>query len=287
MAAASARAACASSTARAHVRRASAALTAGRKPCGRFDAGFFRGVRVGAAAPPPPAPPPPPDSPPTPRRTPPEPEVLEASFGPGPLGLTVDRNINGAPCVTRVAADGQAAKAGVRVGDVVIALNGTREPAYEAVVRDLPALPRPTLLKFRRPQQIVIDDALKPSPTKPPPVMRAKGPAFNGKGSKVFAEELDDGSTTKVGLPSPDDANEYDVTFESGPLGFRLEERGGLVAVSLVTSVDAAGPAAAAGVRAGDVVLGVNGERYLSHAHTAATLKHGRRPVELRLRHSD
>ena len=44
---------------------------------------------------------------------------------------------------------------------------------------------------------------------------------------------------------------------------------------------------ASAGVRAGDVVLGVNGERYLSHAHTAATLKHGRRPVELRLRHSD
>ena len=116
---------------------------------------------------------------------------------------------------------------------------------------------------------------------------RARGPAFNGKGSKVFAEELDDGSTTKVGLPSPDDANEYDVVFEDGPLGFRLEERGGLVAVSLVTSVDAAGPAAAAGVRAGDVVLGVNGERYLSHAHTAATLKHGRRPVELRLRHSD
>ena len=59
------------------------------------------------------------------------------------------------------------------------------------------------------------------------------------------------------------------------------------MAVSLVTSVDAAGPAAAAGVRAGDVVLGVNGERYLSHAHTAATLKHGRRPVELRLRHAD
>jgi S1-C subfamily serine protease len=238
-------------------------------------------------APPPPAPPPPPDSPPTPKRKPPEPEVLEASFGPGPLGLTVDRDAAGAPCVTRVAEDGQAAKAGVRVGDVVVALNGTSAPAYEAVVRDLPALPRPTLLKFRRPQQIVIDDALKPSPTKPPPVTRARGPAFNGKGSKVFTDELDDGSTTKVGLPSPDDANEYDVTFESGPLGFRLEERGGLVAVSLVTSVDAAGPAAAAGVRAGDVVLGVNGERYLSHAHTAATLKHGRRPVELRLRHSD
>jgi S1-C subfamily serine protease len=243
------------------------------------------------APPPPAAPPPPPDSPPTPKRKPPEPpsEVLEASFGPGPLGLTVDRNINGAPCVTRVAADGQAANAGVRVGDVVIALNGTREPAYEAVVRDLPALPRPTLLKFRRPQQIVIDAALAPtkSPLKPPPVTRARGPAFNGKGSKVFAEELDDGSTTKIGLPSPDDANEYDVTFSEGPLGFRLEERGGLVAVSLVTSVDAAGQAAAAGVRAGDVVLGVNGERYLSHAHTAATLKHGRRPVELRLRHSD
>ena len=57
-------------------------------------------------------------------------------------GLGVDRDAAGAPCVTRVAEDGQAAKAGVRVGDVVIALNGTSAPAYEAVVRDLPALPR-------------------------------------------------------------------------------------------------------------------------------------------------
>ena len=55
----------------------------------------------------------------------------------------------------------------------------------------------------------------------------------------------------------------------------RLEERGGLVALSVVTAVDAAGQAADAGVDVGCVVLGVNGERYLSHAHTAATLKHG------------
>ena len=70
------------------------------------------GGRPGRAetAPPPPALPPPPDSPPTPRRKPPEPEVLEASFGPGPLGLTVDRDAAGAPCVTRVAEDGQRPK---------------------------------------------------------------------------------------------------------------------------------------------------------------------------------
>ena len=250
-------------------------------------------------APPPPAPPDAPSTPPTPRRwngtaqpvpartaKEPDQEVLEAAFGPGPLGLTVDRDGTGAPCVKRVVDPGQAQLAGVRAGDVIVALNGTHQPTYEAVVRDLPTLPRPTKLQFRRPHQIIIDDG-RTSPTKPPSVLKARGAAFNGKGSKVFAERLDDGST-KVGLPSQaDDANEYDVVFEAGPLGFRLEERGGLVAVSLVTAVAKAGQAELAGVRLGDVVLGVNGERYLSHAHTAATVQHGRRPVELRLRRSD
>ena len=77
------------------------------------------------------------------------------------------------------------------------------------------------------------------------------------------------------------------MSFADGPLGMRLEERGGLVALSVVTHVADGGQARDAGVQLGCVVLGVNGERYLSHAHTTATLKHGKRPVMVRLRYQD
>ena len=38
------------------------------------------------------------------------------------------------------------------------------------------------------------------------------------------------------------------------------------------------------GVREGCTVVGINGEEYLSHAHTVATLKHAKRPVTVRFR---
>ena len=43
------------------------------------------------------------------------------------------------------------------------------------------------------------------------------------------------------------------------------------------------GQAASAGVEVGCTVVGINGEQYLSYAHTIATLQHGRRPVSVRL----
>ena len=67
----------------------------------------------------------------------------------------------------------------------------------------------------------------------------------------------------------------------------RLEERGGLVPVTVVVSVVAGGQAMEKAVNVGCTVIGINGERYISHAHTVATLKHAKRPVMIRFRRMD
>lgn len=99
--------------------------------------------------------------------------------------------------------------------------------------------------------------------------------------SLIFLSKVDVGDLTET--------DEVDITFNAGPLGMRLDERGDwrLLPVSLVTSLVPQGQAALAGVEIGCTVVGVNGERYISHAHTISTLKHGRRPIKLRLRFPD
>jgi predicted metalloprotease with PDZ domain len=57
--------------------------------------------------------------------------------------------------------------------------------------------------------------------------------------------------------------------------------------VSVVTNVLSGGQAELAGVEVGCTVVGVNGERFISHAHTIATLQHGKRPIKMRLRFPD
>ena len=98
------------------------------------------------------------------------------------------------------------------------------------------------------------------------------------------------GLTTKVALQEKPGRNEFDTWFHGNPLGMRLEEmaltsaEGGLKYVSQVLQVTSGGAAEAQGVLDGCVVVGINGERALGHAHTVATLKHGKRPVAVRFR---
>jgi len=66
----------------------------------------------------------------------------------------------------------------------------------------------------------------------------------------------------------------------------RLEERGGLVTVTVVTNVSPGGQAEEAGVVVGCTVVGINGERYLGYAHTIASLQHGRRPITVTMEHA-
>ena len=57
--------------------------------------------------------------------------------------------------------------------------------------------------------------------------------------------------------------------------------------MSVVTFIAPEGQAEAAGVTIGCTIIGVNGERFISHAHTVSTLRHAKRPVRVRFRHCD
>ena len=67
-------------------------------------------------------------------------------------------------------------------------------------------------------------------------------------------------------------------------LGFRVDERRGLNSVSVVVEVVEKSVAEEKGIKVGNVVVGTNGEKYISHAHTVATVKHAKRPLQIRFR---
>ena len=133
---------------------------------------------------------------------------------------------------------------------------------------------------------------------RPSTALSSKAPAARSAGSygaSYRPAPIDDAfaiqdfrfGTKKVMETDISDEREYDVTFSNGMLGMRLEERLGLVPVSVVTLVQPKSQAAAAGVTVGSTLQGINGEKYLSHAHTTATLRHAKRPIRVRFRHAD
>ncbi len=65
-------------------------------------------------------------------------------------------------------------------------------------------------------------------------------------------------------------------------MGFGVQERIGAQIVSVVVDVADKGEAKSKGVSVGCVIVGINFEPYLSHAHTVATLKYAKRPVVVR-----
>lgn len=67
-------------------------------------------------------------------------------------------------------------------------------------------------------------------------------------------------------------------------LGFRLEEVISHETYSTVTHITENGAAKNLGVRIGWILLGINFEKYISHAHSVATLKYAKRPVTIRFK---
>lgn len=130
--------------------------------------------------------------------------------------------------------------------------------------------------------------SLGPGAAAVPSLASASSSSFTSGGSYPLGGGS--GLTTKVPLTEDPDAGEFDACFAEGPLGMRLEEmpltsrEGGLKYVCQVLQVTSGGAAESKGVRDGCCVVGVNGERFISHAHTVATLKHGKRPVLVRFR---
>jgi predicted metalloprotease with PDZ domain len=73
--------------------------------------------------------------------------------------------------------------------------------------------------------------------------------------------------------------------FLQGELGFRLDEKPGISVVSVVTEVSDKGQAQQKGLKMGCILVGINRDPYLSHAHAVSTLKHSKRPVTVRFKH--
>lgn len=69
-----------------------------------------------------------------------------------------------------------------------------------------------------------------------------------------------------------------------GELGFRLDERAGITVVSVVTEITEKGQAQQKGLKMGCILVGINRDPFLSHAHAVATLKHAKRPLSVRFR---
>lgn len=222
--------------------------------------------------------------------------AVTATFDAGPMGFSIERDPeNLGARVSKVAPGGQAAARGVAVGDVVVGLGNRDTPTYDVVIATLSLLPRPLDVKFDTRGRVAKPQGfsrgrLDAAPSKKKP-LADQAPVSTGSGgfgasfrAPVHKKEA---NTTKRLLGDPEDDNEFDVLLQDGPLGMRIEERAGLVPITLVTHVDSNGQAYEAGVRRGDVILGINAEPYLSHAHTASTLRHAKRPIQVRMRHSD
>ena len=59
----------------------------------------------------------------------------------------------------------------------------------------------------------------------------------------------------------------------------------GQTVITEIVSVNAESPANRLGVQVGCIVVEVNGAPYISHSHLIATLRHGKRPVTIKLKY--
>lgn len=205
----------------------------------------------------------------------------------GPMGFSIERDDAGCARVSKVAPGGRAATQGVRIGDLLVALGDRRTPAYDVAIAALPQVGRPVLVKFAKATPRVAENE-EPTPLARAPPSAAAAGGYGRSFRRPSALSVSDVLTVPDRhLGDFEDDREFDVEFQDGSLGMRIEERSGLVPITVVVSCEPRGQAHRAGVRIGCVVIGVNGEKYLSHAHTTATLRHHRRPLHVRFRHSD
>jgi len=242
-------------------------------------------------------------------------------FKDGPLGFTLSKVEGGRAVVTKVAPAGQAVLGGVRLGDALVSLDHQELILYDAIMARFPFLPRPLVVGFRKKMEGLGYEGARKGGTEKAFIERGRAAGVGtGEGGKAFAggfgksmQVLQRGTnavlaksssnssgsrpvgggcglTTKICLRDQPGTGEFDTCFSEGPLGMRLEEMAvtsrerGLMYVCQVLQVTPGGAAEKEGVVDGCVVVGVNGERFISHAHTVATLRYGKRPVVVRFR---
>jgi hypothetical protein len=225
---------------------------------------------------------------------------LIVDFVAPPLGLTLSTNSHNEAEVIRLRSDGTAVKEGVQIGDVVVFINGTQIHGHEEAMQVIGAAIYPLSISFRRSAKGIVaessevlmrnskmianqlmdtmglskDSILSSSKTTRLANSRANGNSTNSPSSLH--------PTIRARLNVNPGPSQFDVHFDQEDLGFRVQERIGAQIVSVVTEVIDKGEANSKGVSIGCVIVGINFEPYLSHAHTVATLKYSKPPVVIR-----
>lgn len=227
-----------------------------------------------------------------------------------PLGMTIAKNFSGNAEVTKVISNGQADKLDVILGDLLIAIGNDNIHGYEEAMSILPEASYPLALVFRKGIRHTISNTgeaiVKGSSFMAQAVMDGLGMKkeksilstpterklanktlilSNGKDNNNVGSSGSKMTTKRQLDSSPESSIDIlDVTFSDGDLGARFEEKPGPIPLSVVTSVTDDGQAKLKGVKVGCIIVGVNGEKFISHAHTVATLKHCKRPVAVRFK---
>ncbi len=159
--------------------------------------------------------------------------------------------------VTQVVSDGPAAKAGIKTGDVILSVDGK-------VVERSAQLPG-------------VISAIKPGENAKVEVWRDKESKTLSVKVEEFAEEPTRVANRQVEEPAKADKLGLSVR----PLG--AEERKSADTQGYLLVEDVTGPAAQAGVRPGDVILGVNGKSVKSLAELKSATSGGSKTVAILL----
>lgn len=231
---------------------------------------------------------------------------FEAVFDEPPLGLTISSNgLNNDPVITRVASNSKAEKQGIIPGDVIIKINESRVLDYAETMKLLPDAVYPLQVRVQR---FLISENSDDSPTVTQS-MKEKANSYDyflksdlNKGTnKIDKKETQDikpnnitslhKNPVNIGgsdhfLPeTPELPNDFDVVFNEVDLQFDIEE---IIKdkkdETIIKNVKKGGYSESKGIFDGFKIIGINGKKYISFAHTAATLKDPKRPLTLRLR---
>jgi serine protease Do len=159
--------------------------------------------------------------------------------------------------VTQVVADGPAAKAGIKTGDVILSVDG-KEVERSA---QLPG----------------VISAIKPGENAKIEVWRDK----QSKTLSVKVEEFQEEPTRVANRDVEEPAKADKLGLSVRPLG--AEERKSADTQGYLLVEDVTGPAAQAGVRPGDVILGVNGKSVKSLAELKSATSNGSKTIAILL----
>jgi serine protease Do len=185
-------------------------------------------------------------------------DVMRHLGGGGHLGVTLEDGEGPGAVVKDVQPDTPAAKAGLQAGDVIVRYQGERvegAAALARMVRETPSGRRVESLRDGALEDLDIElPEMPPVPDMPdmsalPPTPPIPPLPRDGEDVNMFRRLLrETGGARKLGIQYQEISGQLAQYFKLG------EERG-----ILVSEVDDGGPAAKAGLQAGDVILKFNG----------------------------